>query len=332
MIRRAASALALGASLLFAMAAAAQQVQPVARPAAPAGVPRIVLGMSGWTGFSPLSLAERAGLFHRHGIDVEVKFVPQPNRHLAMAAGEIQALATTVDTQIVYAASGVAVTQVMIIDRSNGGDGIAVRPAIRSFADLRGRSIAVDRAGTTPYFMLAYMLKRNNLTLRDVNLIPLAPQPAAQSFVVGQNDAVVTYEPYLSTVRQMGDQMRILATTTDYPVVVDTLAFQPEYIQRNPQHVRAVIAGFFDAVEMIRTDPARSNEIMGSIVRQTGEQFAGSARYIHWLNRDENIAYFQNDLRQFLEYAAQIQLETGVIRAIPDLNQLVNPGFVRPQS
>jgi NitT/TauT family transport system substrate-binding protein len=332
MFRKVIASAALGVGLMFGAAAWAQQVQPAARPNAPTGTPRIVLGMSGWTGFSPLSLAERAGLFHRHGIDVEIKFVPQANRHLAMAAGEIQALATTVDTQIVYAASGVAVTQVMIIDRSNGGDGIAVRPAIRSFADLRGRTVAVDRAGTTPYFMLAYMLKRNNLTVRDVNLIPLAPQPAAQAFVAGQNDAVVTYEPYLSTVRQMGDQMRILATTTDYPVVVDTLAFPPEYIQRNPQHVRAVIAGFFDALEMIRREPARSNEIMGSVVRQTGEQFAASARYIHWLNRDENLAYFQNEMRQFLEYAAQIQLETGVIRAIPDLNQLVNPGFLRPQS
>ena len=39
--------------------------------------PKIVIGMSGWTGFAPLTLAEQAGLFKAQGLEVETRFVPQ---------------------------------------------------------------------------------------------------------------------------------------------------------------------------------------------------------------------------------------------------------------
>ena len=62
--------------------------------------PKLVLAMSGWTGFAPLTLAEKAGLFKKNGVDVEIKFIAQKDRLAALASGDVQAVATTVDTQI----------------------------------------------------------------------------------------------------------------------------------------------------------------------------------------------------------------------------------------
>jgi len=47
---------------------------------------KVVIGMSGWTGFAPLTLADKAGLFKKQGLDVEIKMIPQKDRHLALAA------------------------------------------------------------------------------------------------------------------------------------------------------------------------------------------------------------------------------------------------------
>ena len=47
---------------------------------------KITLGMSGWTGFAPLSLADKAGIFKKNGLDVELKMIPQKDRHLALAS------------------------------------------------------------------------------------------------------------------------------------------------------------------------------------------------------------------------------------------------------
>ncbi|WP_370151446.1 ABC transporter substrate-binding protein [Ferrovibrio sp.] len=290
---------------------------------------KIVLGMSGWTGFAPLSLAAEAGLFKKHGVDVEIKFIPQKERHLTVAAGATQAVATTVDTFISYSAAGIPLTQVLLLDKSNGGDGLAVRSSINSVKELKGKTIAVDGAGTTPYFTLMAMLKRNGMGPKDVQFATLAPNPAAQAFVAGQFDAAVTYEPYLSSIRNAPNAGKILLTTLDVPVVVDMVAFQPDFIKKNPKIVQGVVNGFFDALEMIKKEPEKSYEIMGSKVKQTGEQFAGSAKFIAWQDKAANQAYFKGDLQKFMKEAAEIQLEAGVIKSVPNLDAMVDASFVK---
>jgi NitT/TauT family transport system substrate-binding protein len=216
-----------------------------------------------------------------------------------------------------------------VLDRSKGGDGIAVRPAINSFAELRGRTVAVDGAGTTPFFVLAYMARENGVSVRDISTATLAPQPAAQAFVAGQFDGCSTYEPYLSQVRAMGaDRGRILATTLDHPCVVDTMAFQPAFIRANPEAVRRVVNAWFAALDMIAREPDRSFEIMGRRTNQTGEQFRNSASFIHWLPREEDRAYIRAGLPEFMRKAAEVLRETGVIRTMPDLNALVSADFI----
>ena len=104
---------------------------------------KVVLGMSGWTGFAPLSLADKAGIFKKNGVDVELKFMPQPARLAALAAGDLNAAATTVDTHVVWATK-VPMVQVLLLDKSNGGDGLVVRNTIQSVKELKGKTIAVE--------------------------------------------------------------------------------------------------------------------------------------------------------------------------------------------
>ena len=72
------------------------------RPRASAQETKVAIGISGWTGFAPLTLAKEAGLFKKHGLDVTIKKIPQKDRHLAIASGDIQCAATTVETWIVW--------------------------------------------------------------------------------------------------------------------------------------------------------------------------------------------------------------------------------------
>lgn len=291
-------------------------------------LPKITIGMSGWTGFAPLTLAEGAGLFRANGIEVETKFVPQRERNLALVGGSLNCVVTTVDTMILWASSA-PLQQVLVLDRSRGGDGVAVRPSINSWADIKGKQIAVDGAGTTPYFVLAYMMRENGLSIRDVTTATLAPQPAAQAFVAGQFDGCSTYEPYLSQVRAMGaDKGKILATTLDHACVVDTLAFQPAFIQANPEAVRRVVKSWYDALAMIEREPDRSNEIMGRRVNQTAEQFKASSQFIEWLDQAKNKAYVADGLPQFMQKAHTVQRETGVVRQDVNLGGLLNTSFL----
>src|SRR3981189_2979203 len=183
---------------------------------------KVAIGTSGWTGFAPLTLDKEAGIFAKNGLDVTIKKIPQASRHLAIASGDIQCAATTVETWIVWNANGVPTTQLFQMDKSYGADGMVVRNAIATIKDIKGKTVAASAPGTAPYFTLAWMLKKNGLSVKDVTVVNMEPGPAAQAFIAGQNDAAMIYEPYLSSVRQKPEAGKIIATTLDYPMIMDT--------------------------------------------------------------------------------------------------------------
>lgn len=244
--------------------------------------------------------------------------IPQKDRHLALASEAIQCAATTVETHVAWNANGVPIVQVFQMDKSYGADGLAVRNDVKGFADLKGKTIGVSAPGTAPYFGLAWMLNKNGMTLKDVKTVSLEPQAAAQAFVAGQNDAAMTYEPYLSTVRANPQAGKILATTIDYPMVMDTVGCAPTWLKANAKAAQALANSYFEALEMIKADPAKANEIMGSAVKQSGEQFAKSSAYLRWQDKAANQKFFAGELMQFMKESVPILLEAGVIRKAPE--------------
>lgn len=289
----------------------------------------VAIGISGWTGFAPLTLADKAGIFKKHGLAVEVKMIPQSSRHLAVASGTIQCAATTVETYISWNAAGVPIKQIVQLDKSYGADGLAVRSGINSIRDLNGKTIGVDAPGTSPYFALAWILDKNGMTMKDVRLATMSPQAAAQAFTAGRNDAAMSYEPYLSSIRKQPSAGKIIATTLDYPMVMDTLGCTPTFLKAHPQAAKALVESYFDALEMIKQQPEKSYEIMGAAVKSSGKAFAESAGYLRWQGREENRAFFNGGIQRFSDEAGKLLLRAGVIKTVPDINSLYDASFVQ---
>jgi NitT/TauT family transport system substrate-binding protein len=306
------------AAAAFAFAAQAQET-------------KVTVAISGWTGFAPLTLAKEAGLFTKQGLDVTIKKIPQKDRHLAIASGDVQCAATTVETWIVWNANGVATTQIFQLDKSYGADGMVVKPNIQKITDLKGKTVAASAPGTAPYFTLAWFLKKNGLTLKDVNIVNLEPQAAANAFIAGnaQLDAGMTYEPYLSAVRAKPEAGRIIATTLDYPMVMDTFGCTPKFLADNPKAAQGLANGYFEALEMIQKDPKKSFEIMGADVKQSAEQFEGSQKYLRWQDKASNQKFFAGEHAAFSKEAADLLLEAGIIKQIPDLTKLADTRFLK---
>jgi NitT/TauT family transport system substrate-binding protein len=292
---------------------------------------KVAIGISGWTGFAPLTLAKEAGLFKKHGLDVDIKKIPQKDRHLAIASGDVQCAATTVETWVVWNANGVATTQIFQLDKSYGADGMVVKPNIKKIADLKGKTVAASAPGTSPYFGLAWMLKKNGLSVKDVKVVNLEPQAAANAMIAGTDgiDAAMTYEPYLSAVRAKPEAGLIIATTLEYPMVMDTFGCTPKFLADNPKAAKALADGYFDAVAMIKADPKKSFEIMGADVKQSGEAFEKSQAYLRWQDRDANAKFFAGEFAAFSKEAADLLMEAGIIKQVPDLSKLADTRFLK---
>jgi NitT/TauT family transport system substrate-binding protein len=292
---------------------------------------KVGIGISGWTGFAPLTLAKEAGIFKKNGLDVSIKKIPQKDRHLAIASGDIQCAATTVETWIVWNANGVATTQIFQLDKSFGADGMVVKSNIARISDLKGKKVAADAPGTATYFTLAWMLKKNGLTIKDVEVVNLSPQAAANAMIAGTAglDAAMTYEPFLSAVRAKPEAGKIIATTLDYPMIMDTFGCTPKFLADNPKAAKALADSYFEAVEMISKDPKKSFEIMGADVKQTAEQFENSQKFLRWQDRAANNRFFAGEHAAFSKEAADLLLEAGIIRSIPDLSKLADTRFIK---
>ena len=292
---------------------------------------KVAIGISGWTGFAPLTLAKEAGLFKKYGLDVSIKKIPQKDRHLAIASGDIQCAATTVETWINWNAAGVATTQIFQLDKSFGADGMVVKPGIAKISDLKGKTVAASAPGTSPYFALAWILKKNGMTLKDVKLVSLEPQAAANAMIAGTADldAAMTYEPFLSSVRAKPEAGKIIATTLDYPMVMDTFGCTPKFLTENSKAAQGLTDAYFDALAMIKSDPKKSFEIMGADVKQTGDAFEKSQAFLRWQDKAANQKFFAGEHAAFSKEAADLLLEIGVIKTIPDLSKLADTRFIK---
>lgn len=283
---------------------------------------KVAIGISGWTGFGPLTLAKETGIFKKHGLDVTLPKIPQASRSLALASGDIQCAATTVETWVVWNANGVPAKQIVQLDKSHGADGIVAKADIKTVMDLKGKTVAASAPGTSPYFLLAWFLHANGLSLKDVKVVNLEPGPAAQAFLAGQNDAAVSYEPYLSSVRDKPAAGHILATTLDYPMVIDTVGCTPKFLESNPEAAKALVDSYFEALDSIKANPDKANEIMGADVKQSAAEFKDSAAYLEWADRAANKTFFTDEFAKFSDTAADLLLEVGTIKQKPDMSTL----------
>ena len=83
------------------------------------------------------------------------------------------------------------------------------------------------------------------------------------------------------------------------------------------------------AKQEVKADQAKSFEIMGADVKQTDEAFGKSASYLRWQDRQANQKFFSGEHAAFSKEAADLLLEIGIIKQIPDLTKLADPKFVQ---
>jgi NitT/TauT family transport system substrate-binding protein len=110
---------------------------------------------------------------------------------------------------------------------------------------------------------------------------------------------------------------------------MDTFGCTPKFIKENPKLVQAMVNSYFEALEMIKKEPKKSFEIMGSAVKQSGDQFEKSQSYLRWQDREANRKFFAGEIQAFSKEAAALLLELGIIKSVPDINSIIDTSFIK---
>jgi NitT/TauT family transport system substrate-binding protein len=112
-------------------------------------------------------------------------------------------------------------------------------------------------------------------------------------------------------------------------MVMDTFGCTPKFLAENPKAAQALANGYFDALAMIKADPKKSFEIMGTDVKQTAEAFEKSQAFLRWQDKAANQKFFAGEHAQFSKEAAELLLSAGIIRQMPDMTKLADPRFIK---
>jgi ABC-type nitrate/sulfonate/bicarbonate transport system substrate-binding protein len=209
MYRRLFTSTALLASLIVA---------GCATPPPPPPPPPVTLRVNVFPGSSnlPLLAALDKGFFAKRGLRIEVQNTPNSDAQRAgLPAGRFEIAHAAVDNAV--AMVEVAKDDVIIVMGGDAGmNEFMVRPEIASFADIRGKSLAVD-APNTAYALVAKKILKNHGLLegRDYSL-KLAGGTQGRSAAMVSNPelaAGMVNPPFSFTVRERG--LKSLGRATD---------------------------------------------------------------------------------------------------------------------
>lgn len=136
------------------------------------------------------------------------------------------------------------------------------RRGIKKVADIKGKKIGVTR-GTIMEFYLGRFLTLNGMSVRDVTLINVPPGQVAGAMASGSVDAVVTWEPHVSRIR---DERRANGTVSwsvqSSQAVYSVLICRNDWLKEHPDLVRRFLNALAQAEGYIVQHPGEAKAIL----------------------------------------------------------------------
>jgi NitT/TauT family transport system substrate-binding protein len=241
--------------------------------AAPASA-QVKIGLSDWPGWVAWYVAEQKGFFKKNGADVKlVWFANYTDSISALSAGQVDANSQTWSDTMAPLAKGLPLKAILVNDNSAGNDAVMAGPGIKSFADLKGKKIALEEFSVS-HFLLTLALKKNGMTLKDVNVVNLSAGDAAAAFLAGRVDAAVVWNPWVNKIQSSG-KGRALFTSRDVPgMIPDLLVAQEKSIKAKRKDFVGMIKAWYEAEAFIRANPDEAAKIMAKVVGMDAKEYA----------------------------------------------------------
>lgn len=270
------------------------------------------VGINTWAGHAPGIVANGgmkpgspASLYKKkYNLDVEFVLLEDPSAKLAaFLKGDIDIMWDTVDSYAREASElaekGLKARAIIQEDWSRGGDGIVSLKTIKSVEDLKGKRIATTKF-TPSHWLLLFLLSQSGLSPQEradveKNLVYTAEAPAAAAmFKAGKVDAAVTWEPDLSgAVAARESEAHVLVSTMAATnVIADTLVARQQLIDEAPKTVQDFVAGWFDAISVMKEDPQGCDKIVGDSLKLGPDDVSGMLSGLKLTPFSDNALFF----------------------------------------
>jgi len=224
----------------------------------------VIIGINQWTGFDPFILADKAKLFEKNNVFVEVKRYASATLEMeAIKRGDIDGAGFTLDEAFALIASGFNGKIVLLVDYSMGGDMLIGQENITNSRMLEGKKVGYE-GSVVGDFLLQRALEKFHLRGADVTLVEVSATNWLRAFKEKKVDALVCFNP-IATELLNNHLGNILFSSTDIPFeIIDVLMFSESFYKKNTKAVSDVLKGWFDALDYLESKLDKATDIIST--------------------------------------------------------------------
>lgn len=205
--------------------------------------------------FLTFFVAKDAGIYKKHGLDVDMVQMAGAVQTSALVAGEIDYL-TGITSPLVAAARGLPFKGIMITHEKTLFWLIAA-PEIRRMEDLIGKNVAVDRLATLQDIVARDLVRRKGVNPDRVTFIQTGSvSNSVQSLSQGSVAAALLSLPHNFVMAQKGYRELASALEFNQRSASGGIATHENKLKNDPAGVKAVVRATFEAMEFNRREKA----------------------------------------------------------------------------
>lgn len=313
-MHRARTGIMLGAALAAALVGLA--------PPALAQTPLTVMLFKGVTGLGLYAAVDK-GFFAKRGLSVDVKFAPNSTeQRKGLIEGRYQIIHSAADNAVAMVELAKA-DAIILTGGDNGGNHLVVRPEIGGYADLRGKTVAVDAPNTAYALVLYQMLKLNGVNKGEYTVSPQGGS-GKRLAAMKANKAVagILNMPFTLFAAQAGMKDLGSAVKTIGPYQGGVVMTMRPWAKANADTVVKYIQAYVEGLRWA-TNPANKAEALAVLERHLGiKPEIALAGYQHAVDPVDGLAkdakFDMDGFKNVLKLRAELEGQWGGKPPAPD--------------
>jgi NitT/TauT family transport system substrate-binding protein len=277
--------------------------------------------------FSIPWIAKEAGIFQRHGLDVELVYIAAGSRAVQTLVGgsiDIAAIGgpAGVDAKLagadtVYVA--IPVNRVLVFT--------VVAPQIQRIEEMRGKSIGVTRVGTVTDFFTRIYLRQNGLVPdRDVMIRQMGGLPEiVAGLKAGQIEGGTFGFPAVLHARAAGFRVLVEYNTAGYRYPLSSVIVTQKLLRTQESAVRRFLEALIEGVHRFKTDPNFTMNVIGKYTQTTDRSMLEETQRVY-ASAFERVPY--PDIEVMKLGLTQVAETNPRVRSV-DPKEFVDPRLLR---
>ena len=232
---------------------------------------------------APPWVAREAGIFNKHGLEVEVIATPSGVEGMnALIAGEVQFLQIAGGTTVSAALGG---ADVMIVATTIGTfvQNLVARPEIEKAEQLKGKAVGISRFGTSIDTGARIALRHFGLAPeKDVAIVQIGSVESIVAAMQGNRvQAGILSYPSISRAKKLGHHVLLDISALGIPYASTGITTRGRLMREEPELVRRYLSAQLEAIARMKRDKNLATAVMGKYLRTSDPELLSETYEIY---------------------------------------------------